>query len=158
MFANFYQPRMAELFRSASPLEFGIGYRWRKNESNLLLAHNESPLSNQELTAQPKPDANVPVAAAPSAKKHESALKVAGRALTVELQPSSPSAGKDGGTSWQPTLTMSIAPPPIMITIWLAQRRRPTSLLVHSSDPPRARSAALRARENDRKQINAAYS
>ena len=32
MFANFYQPRMAELFQSASPLEFGIGYRWRKNE------------------------------------------------------------------------------------------------------------------------------
>ena len=32
MFANFYQPRMAELFQSASPLEFGIGYRWRKYE------------------------------------------------------------------------------------------------------------------------------
>ena len=32
MFANFYQPRMAELFQNASPLEFGIGYRWRKNE------------------------------------------------------------------------------------------------------------------------------
>jgi hypothetical protein len=69
MFANFYQPRMVELFRSASPLEFGIGYRWRKDESNLLVAHNESQLSNEALTAQPKPDANVPVAAAPSAKK-----------------------------------------------------------------------------------------
>ena len=69
MFANFYQPRMAELFRSASPLEFGIGYRWRKNESNLLVAHNGSQLSNEEVTAQPKPDANAPVVAAPSAKK-----------------------------------------------------------------------------------------
>ena len=69
MFANFYQPRMAELFRSASPLEFGIGYRWRKNESNLLLAQNGSQLSNEEVTAQPKPDANAPVVAAPSAKK-----------------------------------------------------------------------------------------
>jgi len=69
MFANFYQPRMAELFRSASPLEFGIGYRWRKNESNLLLAQSGSQLSNEEVTAQPKPDANAPVAAAPSAKK-----------------------------------------------------------------------------------------
>ena len=38
MFAGFYQTRMAELFQSASPIEFGIGYRWRKNESNLLLA------------------------------------------------------------------------------------------------------------------------
>jgi len=60
---------MVELFRSASPLEFGIGYRWRKNESNLVVAHNESPLSNQEVTAQPKPEPNVPVAAALSAKK-----------------------------------------------------------------------------------------
>ena len=32
MFANFYQPRMVEVFQSASPIEFGIGYRWRKNE------------------------------------------------------------------------------------------------------------------------------
>ena len=54
MFANFYQPRMPELFRSASPLEFGIGYRWRKNESNLLLAQKGSQLSNEEVTAQPR--------------------------------------------------------------------------------------------------------
>ena len=32
LFTNFYQPQMAELFQSAAPLEFGIGYRWRKNE------------------------------------------------------------------------------------------------------------------------------
>jgi hypothetical protein len=69
MFANFYQPRMAEMFQSASPLEFGIGYRWRKNESNLLLAQSGSQLSNEELTARPNPDANAPVVAAPSAKK-----------------------------------------------------------------------------------------
>jgi hypothetical protein len=69
MFANFYQPRMAGLFRSASPLEFGIGYRWRKNESNLLLAQSGSQVSNEEPTAQPKPDANAPVVATPSAKK-----------------------------------------------------------------------------------------
>jgi hypothetical protein len=69
MFANFYQPRVAELFRSASPLGFGIGYRWRKNESNLLLAESGSQVRNEEPTAQPKPDANAPVVAAPSAKK-----------------------------------------------------------------------------------------
>jgi hypothetical protein len=69
MFANFYQPRMAELFRSASPLEFGIGYRWRKNESNLLLAQNGSQVSNEEPTAQPQTDANAPVVTTPSAKK-----------------------------------------------------------------------------------------
>jgi hypothetical protein len=69
MFSNFYQPRMAELFQSASPLEFGIGYRWRKNESNLLLAQNRSPSNSDELTAQAQPDANAPVATAPSPKK-----------------------------------------------------------------------------------------
>jgi hypothetical protein len=69
MFTNFYQPRMAELFRSANPLEFGIGYRWRKNESNLLLAQSGSQVSNEEPTAQPQTDANAPVVTTPSAKK-----------------------------------------------------------------------------------------
>ena len=32
MFANFYQSRLAEVFQGAGPTEFGIGYRWRKNE------------------------------------------------------------------------------------------------------------------------------
>jgi hypothetical protein len=67
MFAKYYQPRMVELFRSASPLAFGIGYRWRKNESNLLVAQNGSQLSNEEVTAQPKADAAM--VANPSDKK-----------------------------------------------------------------------------------------
>ena len=69
MFANFYQPRMAELFQSASPLEFGIGYQWRKNESNLLLAQRGSALSGDEMTAQAQPDASAAESAAPSQKK-----------------------------------------------------------------------------------------
>ena len=64
MFTNFYQPRMAELFQDASPLEFGIGYRWRNNESNLLLAQK-----GDELTAQAQPDASAAEAAPPSPKK-----------------------------------------------------------------------------------------
>jgi hypothetical protein len=49
LFARFYQPQMAELFRRVRPvrLDFGIGYRWRINESNLLLA---------ERMAERKPD------------------------------------------------------------------------------------------------------
>ena len=38
IFPHAYQPRMADLFRKAAPIDFGLGYRWRKNESNLLLA------------------------------------------------------------------------------------------------------------------------
>ena len=40
IFGRTYQERMGELFSkgNAIPIDFGIGYRWRKNESNLLLA------------------------------------------------------------------------------------------------------------------------
>ena len=52
MFAGFYQPRLSEVFQGASPIEFGLGYRWRKNESNLLLAQKEStPTSAEEVTS-----------------------------------------------------------------------------------------------------------
>jgi hypothetical protein len=37
-FAGRYQPDYAELFRRAQPMDFGIGYRWRPYESNLLLS------------------------------------------------------------------------------------------------------------------------
>jgi hypothetical protein len=50
VFGNAYlQPQMRELFRSgnAIPIDFGIGYRWRKNESNLLLAERTAPLTSQ---------------------------------------------------------------------------------------------------------------
>ena len=40
IFAQFYQAQLVRLFREggAQPIDFGIGYRWRPNESNLLLA------------------------------------------------------------------------------------------------------------------------
>ena len=40
IFPGTYQPQMADLYRNVTPipLDFGIGYRWRNNESNLLLA------------------------------------------------------------------------------------------------------------------------
>jgi hypothetical protein len=37
-FPGRYQPKYAELFRRSQPIDFGIGYRWRPHESNLLLA------------------------------------------------------------------------------------------------------------------------
>lgn len=42
--AKTYQPKMQEIFGKgrAQPLDFGIGYRWRPNESNLLLAVREA--------------------------------------------------------------------------------------------------------------------
>jgi hypothetical protein len=38
IFPGRYQQAYAELFRRAQPIDFGIGYRWRSHESNLLLS------------------------------------------------------------------------------------------------------------------------
>jgi hypothetical protein len=38
IFPGTYQPQYAELFRKSRPIDFGMGYRWRPSESNLLLA------------------------------------------------------------------------------------------------------------------------
>jgi hypothetical protein len=38
VFPQNYQPRLRELFQNATPMDFGVGYRWRPRESNLLLA------------------------------------------------------------------------------------------------------------------------
>jgi hypothetical protein len=51
IFPHSYQAEMATLFRKATPLDFGIGYRWRQNESNLLLAERTA----QEQTASINP-------------------------------------------------------------------------------------------------------
>jgi hypothetical protein len=80
IFARSYQPEMAELFRRATPIDFGIGYRWRKNESNLLLAQKGAPkVSDEELTPSLPTDKyatgtqspNKPRTAAGSGKSHK---------------------------------------------------------------------------------------
>jgi hypothetical protein len=40
LFGGRYQRQLSDIFRSqrAKPIPFGVGYRWRPNESNLLLA------------------------------------------------------------------------------------------------------------------------
>ena len=44
IFPGTYQPKLQELFKKAAPIDFGYGYRWRRNESNLLLAvRNDAP-------------------------------------------------------------------------------------------------------------------
>jgi len=42
-FTGRYQQSYAELFRRAQPMDFGIGYRWRAYESNLLLSVRTGP-------------------------------------------------------------------------------------------------------------------
>src|SRR5262249_31010731 len=38
IFSGRYQSRLRNIFRRAPPIDFGVGYRWRLRESNLLLA------------------------------------------------------------------------------------------------------------------------
>src|SRR6185503_15027059 len=65
-FPGQYQPSYAELFRKAQPIDFGIGYRWRTHESNLLLsvkvADGSAPV---ETTSSAEPPAPAPRAKKP---------------------------------------------------------------------------------------------
>jgi hypothetical protein len=57
LFGRAYQPRLGELFRkdNAIPIDFGVGYRWRKNESNLLLAQRTAANTSETELAPPLP-------------------------------------------------------------------------------------------------------
>ena len=48
VFRGMYQAKYAELFKTAKPIDFGIGYRWRPNQSNLLLAVKKPGVSMSE--------------------------------------------------------------------------------------------------------------
>ncbi len=57
-FPGRYQESYAELFRRAQPMDFGIGYRWRAHESNLLLSVRTSPdepLADATSSTEPPP-------------------------------------------------------------------------------------------------------
>ncbi len=68
-FPGRYQQSYAELFRRAQPMNFGIGYRWRTNDSNLLLSVKtgpDDPAAAPDATASTEPVAPPPK---PRAKK-----------------------------------------------------------------------------------------
>ena len=54
-FPGRYQQQYAELFTRAQPIDFGIGYRWRSHESNLLLSVRTS--ADEPATAETTPPA-----------------------------------------------------------------------------------------------------
>jgi hypothetical protein len=57
-FPGRYQEQYAELFGRAQPIDFGIGYRWRAHESNLLLAVRLA--ANETPSAETTPSADAP--------------------------------------------------------------------------------------------------
>jgi hypothetical protein len=71
-FPGRYQQSYAELFRRAQPIDFGIGYRWRTYESNLLLSVRLGPdeatpaadaTASTDTPPPPKPKTKKPKAA-----------------------------------------------------------------------------------------------
>ena len=74
IFANSYQAKMGELFRKATPIDFGLGYRFRRNESNLLLAEKVDQKADAPALAPSLPNDNYPQATeSPPRKKVRSA-------------------------------------------------------------------------------------
>jgi hypothetical protein len=55
-FPGRYQPAYAELFSRAQPMDFGIGYRWRSYESNLLLSVKLPSDGSGSVDATPAPE------------------------------------------------------------------------------------------------------
>jgi hypothetical protein len=52
LFPGRYQSKYAELFQHSQPLDFGIGYRWRSRESNLLLSVRQDQAGSGALEAR----------------------------------------------------------------------------------------------------------
>jgi hypothetical protein len=63
-FPGRYQQSYAELFRRAQPMDFGIGYRWRTHDSNLLLSvkigPDEAPAADATASTDTAPPAKPP--------------------------------------------------------------------------------------------------
>jgi hypothetical protein len=68
-FPGRYQESYAELFRRAQPLDFGIGYRWRTYDSNLLLSvklgPDEAPSAEATASTETPPPPSKPRAKRP---------------------------------------------------------------------------------------------
>ena len=64
-FPGRYQQQYAELFRRAQPMDFGIGYRWRSFESNLLLSVRLPSDATGSVDATPSADTPAPPAPRP---------------------------------------------------------------------------------------------
>jgi len=89
IFAQYNQPQMARLFRDANapPLDFGLGYRWRTNESNLLIAEKIAPgTAEAEPTHTATPHSPAPHAATNRHDKSKEA-KSPGTKLAAEGPP-----------------------------------------------------------------------
>ena len=64
LFPGKYQRDYAVLFKQSQPIDFGIGYRWRSKQSNLLLATNTAAATAPVAKAEPPAEEKAPTTAA----------------------------------------------------------------------------------------------
>jgi hypothetical protein len=80
-FPGRYQQSYAELFRRAQPMDFGIGYRWRSYESNLLLSVKLPPDATGSVAATPPAEPATPTPARPKRPRSPKPPADSGRTL-----------------------------------------------------------------------------
>jgi hypothetical protein len=82
IFPHAYQPAMAQIFRQSGGLDFGVGYRWRPQQSNLLLAVKKGAAAEP-----PKPEAARPEPAKQEPPKAGAAPAVPPQGATTMPEP-----------------------------------------------------------------------
>jgi hypothetical protein len=110
VFSHNYQGNMAELFRKEKPIpiDFGIGYRFRKNESSLLLARKIAPATSQAETPAHKSAVQEPVAQKPVAQ--EPAAPAPAAPASAAQGPAAPAAAAQEAAAPASTAPASTAP------------------------------------------------
>jgi hypothetical protein len=80
-FPRRYQQSYATLFQRSQPMDFGIGYRWRSYESNLLLSVKLPPDATGTVDATPSAEPATPAPARPKRLHPPKPLPDSGRTL-----------------------------------------------------------------------------
>lgn len=96
LFPHTGQPEMAVLFRKAAPLDFGIGYRWRQSESNLLLAERTADAQTASINPSLTTSANGTQGVAVGSPDTPSWAKMHPRVAISEPPRAPPPARQDG--------------------------------------------------------------
>jgi hypothetical protein len=109
-FPSRYQRQYAELFTRAQPINFGIGYRWRAHESNLLLSVKLAPGES----AEPQTTSSTEPAPPPPKLAHRK-----------KPRPPPPLRQSTYGYSAEPQTTSSTEPAPPPHPPKLAHRKKP---------------------------------
>lgn len=103
LFPGRYQQSYAVLFKKAQPIDFGIGYRWRPNQSNLLLAAKASGATSPVAKAEPPAEETTPNAGAGRSQDDVTNIAAPAAAAAAATQATRPAARKRRATTGRTT-------------------------------------------------------